>query len=452
MTDKTTFSNLGLSSAILEVLETIGYKTPTPIQEKIIPFILGGHDVLGCAQTGTGKTASYTLPMIDFLSKGRARARMPRSLVLIPTRELAMQVQKNFETYSQKTNLKQALLIGGSGVSAQEKMLDKGVDVLIATPGRLLDLHERGKIMLHDIKILVLDEADRMLDMGFMPDIEKLMKVLPKKRQTLMFSATMPKEIRKLAQNLLSNYKEVTISSPTKTAETISQFACHVTDNKDKTERLKAVLKDTAEGHVIVFVNTKKEATSLSTSLKRGQLSIGVLHGDLSQGERTETLQSFSKGDIKILIASDVAARGLDIETISHVINFDVPNNRDDYIHRIGRTGRAGQTGISITFVADRDADNWQKVVGKSNDKILDLDTKEPFKTTPPQKTKKPSPKMKDLSKEKRPAQEKRPTKENQPAKTFTGFGDFTPDFMSIPLGLSDKKSKEEFSGVHEKR
>ncbi|MBP6986512.1 MAG: DEAD/DEAH box helicase [Alphaproteobacteria bacterium] len=458
------FSDLNLSTSLLETVESIGYQHPTPIQAQIIPHILLGKDVLGCAQTGTGKTASFTLPMIDILSKGRARARMPRSLVLVPTRELAMQVQQNFETYSKNTNLKQALLIGGSGFSEQEKLLEKGVDVLIATPGRLLDLHQRGKIMLHDIKIFVLDEADRMLDMGFMPDIEQLTKILPMKRQTLLFSATMPEEIRKLAQKLLKNPVEISITAPTSSAVTITQYACHVANQKEKRSILMQLLSNKKiEQQIIIFCNTKKEAASLSESFSKSGMSTGVLHGDLNQDVRTETLKSFTAGTIKILIASDVAARGLDIESISHVVNYDVPNNRDDYIHRIGRTGRAGQMGDSITFIQPSEIENWNKILSGAKDTILDFQTKEAYTPQTAEKSRRGNPRHKAQEKQPQAAQApKQPVKNpNKPAAPTPqkpvdfnepGFGEFLPQFMRIDLPIPKTKTKSDssFYGVRD--
>lgn len=459
------FSDLKLSQGLLDMLNEVGYSSPTPIQAQIIPHILEGKDVLGCAQTGTGKTASFTLPMIDILSKGRARARMPRSLVLIPTRELAQQVQKNFETYSKNTPLKQALLIGGSGFTEQEKLLEKGVDVLIATPGRLLDLHQRGKILLHDIKVFVLDEADRMLDMGFMPDIEQLTKVLPVKRQTLLFSATMPDEIRKLAQNLLKNPVEISITAPTMSAVTITQYACHVANQTEKRAVLVDLLSSTdADQQVIIFCNTKKEATSVSHAFEKMKLKVGVMHGDLNQDIRTETLKAFTAGTIKILIASDVAARGLDIESISHVVNYDVPNNRDDYIHRIGRTGRAGQTGDSITFIQPSEIENWNRIISGANDAILDYRTKLPYQMLSVEKLKKNkginggkkaavADTTPDSPKKQKPANQQKPQPIteaiviNEP-----GFGQQVPNFMmiSLPLPKTKAKSSETFHGVLE--
>ncbi len=476
------FSDLNLSQGLQDMLSEIGYQHPTPIQGQIIPHILAGKDVLGCAQTGTGKTASFTLPMIDILSKGRARARMPRSLVLIPTRELAMQVQKNFETYSQKTSLKQALLIGGSGFSEQEKLLEKGVDVLIATPGRLLDLHQRGKIMLHDIKIFVLDEADRMLDMGFMPDIEQLIKILPPKRQTLLFSATMPPEIRKLAQNLLKNPVEITISAVTSSATTITQYACHVSNQTEKRKILVSLLDaKTLEQQVLIFCNTKKEASSVAQAFEKQNMKVGVLHGDLNQDVRTETLKSFTAGDIKILIASDVAARGLDIEAISHVVNYDVPNSRDDYIHRIGRTGRAGQAGDSITFIQPAEIETWNKIISEAKDAILDYRTKLPYQMLSVEKISKSKGRGKAPAKAKEEtAPVQAPAKKVQPPIPLTpsqmaphkpyeqrqrqprpevivsnepGFGDKLPNFMTISLPLPKTKVKDEtFYGVQDEK
>jgi superfamily II DNA/RNA helicase len=479
------FSDLHLSQALLDMLKEIGYQHPTPIQAQIIPHILTGKDVLGCAQTGTGKTASFTLPMIDILGKGRARARMPRSLVLIPTRELAMQVQKNFETYSKNTSLKQALLIGGSGFQEQEKLLEKGVDVLIATPGRLLDLHQRGKIMLHDIKIFVLDEADRMLDMGFMPDIEQLMKVLPAKKQTLLFSATMPPEIRKLAQNLLKDPIEISITAPTSSAVTITQYAVHVANQTEKRKLLLSILDaKTIEQQILIFCNTKKEASSVASAFEKQNLKVGVLHGDLSQDTRTETLKAFTEGAIKILIASDVAARGLDIEAISHVVNYDVPNNRDDYIHRIGRTGRAGQLGDSITFVQPSEIETWNKIIATTKDAILDYRTKLPYQMINPEviakgkgrrgaQTGKSKQHTDAAPDQQQPALTPNQILASQPARpprkpyeqrqrpqpdvvidTSPGFGSFMPNFMTIPINLPKTKAKEDdsFYGVHDEK
>jgi superfamily II DNA/RNA helicase len=345
------FESLGLSAPVLQAVAEKGYTTPTPIQEKAIPIVLMGRDVLGCAQTGTGKTAGFVLPMIDILSQGRAKARMPRSLILEPTRELAAQVAENFETYGKHNKLNMALLIGGVSFPDQERALERGVDVLIATPGRLLDHFERGGILLNDVKILVIDEADRMLDMGFIPDVERIVSTLPPLRQTLFFSATMPPEIKRLADRFLSNPKEVTVSPPASAGTNIVQGLAVVPED-DKRDALLALIKSQDVKNAIVFCNRKRDVATLHTTLKKHGLNAGALHGDMSQPARTETLEKFKAGDIQILVASDVAARGLDVQDMSHVFNYDVPFSPEDYVHRIGRTGRAGKTGHSFTLAA----------------------------------------------------------------------------------------------------
>ncbi|MBL0941427.1 MAG: DEAD/DEAH box helicase [Alphaproteobacteria bacterium] len=370
------FSEIGLSEALLRAIEEAGYTAPTPIQSQVIPHILEGRDVFGCAQTGTGKTASFTLPMIDKLSTGRAKARMPRSLVLAPTRELAAQVGGNFTTYSKYCNLKQALLIGGTSFVEQEKNLDRGVDVLIATPGRFIDLFERGKILLHDIRILVIDEADRMLDMGFIPEVERILSLLPALRQTLLFSATVPAEIRHLSQTFLKNPIEITVTPATTTAETVTQQVLY-TAARNKKKNLRDILATKSVQTAIIFCNRKRDASTLCTSLKRYGFKAEALHGDLSQELRTTTLEAFKKGEIPLLVASDVAARGLDVEKLSYVFNFDVPGSSDDYIHRIGRTGRAGQQGVAITFVTPEEQSTWENIARTLQTKINDYNTGE---------------------------------------------------------------------------
>ena len=345
------FESLGLSSPVLQAVSEKGYSTPTPIQEKAIPIVLMGRDVLGCAQTGTGKTASFVLPMIDILAQGRAKARMPRSLILEPTRELAAQVAENFDMYGKHNKLNMALLIGGVSFEDQERALERGVDVLIATPGRLLDHFERGKVLLNDVKVLVIDEADRMLDMGFIPDVERIVGLLPPLRQTLFFSATMPPEIKRLADRFLSNPKEVTVSPPASAGTNIVQGLAVVSD-EDKREALRRLIREQDVKNAIVFCNRKKDVAILQGSLKKHGFNAGALHGDMSQPARMETLEKFKQGEIQILVASDVAARGLDIVDMSHVFNFDVPFSPEDYVHRIGRTGRAGKTGHSFTLAA----------------------------------------------------------------------------------------------------
>jgi superfamily II DNA/RNA helicase len=350
-----TFEDLGLSPEVLSAVQDAGYQTPTPIQTQAVPYVLMGRDVLGCAQTGTGKTASFTLPMIDILHSGRARARMPRSLILEPTRELATQVSENFEKYGKNHPLSMALLIGGVSLVEQEKRLDRGVDVLIATPGRLLDLFERGRILLADTKILVIDESDRMLDMGFMPDVERIVGLLPRSRQTLFFSATMPPEIRRLADKFLSSPKEISVSPPATAAETVSQAVVSAPSlPKDKRAVLRELLRRDDVTSALIFCNRKRDVGILYRSLARHGLPAAELHGDLAQPVREKTLKRFKDGEVKLLVCSDVAARGLDLPKVSHVFNFDVPGNPEDYIHRIGRTGRAGRSGQAF-MLATRD-------------------------------------------------------------------------------------------------
>jgi len=345
----TNFADLGLSPDLLQAIADTGYTTPTPIQEQAIPYVLQGRDVLGCAQTGTGKTASFTLPMIDILASGRARARMPRTLILEPTRELAAQVSTAFETYGKQHKLTMALLIGGESFSDQERKLDRGVDVLIATPGRLMDLFDRGKILLSDVRILVIDEADRMLDMGFIPDIERIVSLLPKIRQTLFFSATMPPEIRRLADAFLTNPKEITVARPATTAITVTQ-SVSVVWAEEKRRLLRKFIETEDVKNAIIFCNRKKDVDILHKSLARHGFDALPIHGDLAQSLRTATLDKFRAGEVRILVASDVAARGLDVQGLSHVFNFDVPIHPEDYVHRIGRTGRAGNQGRAFTI------------------------------------------------------------------------------------------------------
>lgn len=361
------FVDLGLSPEVLKAVEETGYENPTPIQEKAIPYVLMGRDVLGTAQTGTGKTASFTLPMIDILASGQAKARMPRSLILEPTRELAAQVADNFEVYGKYSKLSMALLIGGMSFADQDSKLDKGVDVLIATPGRLLDHVERGKVLLNGVKTLVIDEADRMMDMGFIPDVERIVSLLPPLRQTLFFSATMSKEMRKLADKFLLNPKEVAVSPPTSTAATVTQGLLMV-QKAEKRPALRKLLKQEKVKNAFIFCNRKKDVDILLGSLTKHGFNAGALHGDMSQSHRMETLDKFKSGEIKLLVCSDVAARGIDVSSVSHVFNFDVPTHSEDYIHRIGRTGRAGQEGHAYTIVTKSETkylDGIQKLVGR---------------------------------------------------------------------------------------
>jgi len=361
------FEDLGLSRELLEAVADSGYETPTPIQEKAIPYVLMGRDILGCAQTGTGKTASFTLPMIDILAEGRAKARMPRSLILAPTRELAAQVADSFDRYGKNHKLSQALLIGGTSMADQEQALDRGVDVLIATPGRLLDLFERGKILLADVRTLVIDEADRMLDMGFIPDVERIVSLLPPIRQTLFFSATMPKEIRRLADQFLLNPKEISVSPPASAAETVTQGLIRC-PGQDKRKALQELLSNEDVTSALVFCNRKRDVSALAKALNKQGYPAGELHGDMSQPERMETLGRFKNGDLNLLVCSDVAARGLDMPAVSHVFNYDVPGHPEDYVHRIGRTGRAGRSGKAYTIATPADGKALlaiEKTIGK---------------------------------------------------------------------------------------
>ncbi|TAK97909.1 MAG: DEAD/DEAH box helicase [Rhodospirillaceae bacterium] len=348
------FEDLGLTPDTLKAVTESGYTTPTPIQEQAIPVVLMGRDVLGVAQTGTGKTAAFTMPMIDILADGRSKARMPRSLIIAPTRELAAQIADNFIKYGKYHPLNMALLIGGESMSDQEKALDRGVDVLIATPGRLLDLFERGRILLNDVKIMVIDEADRMLDMGFIPDVERIVSLLPKIRQTLFFSATMNKEIRKLADQFLMNPKEIAVAPQATAAATVVQGLVMVR-NEDKREALRRILRAHNVHNAFIFCNRKRDVDILFKSLEKHGFSAVALHGDMPQSKRNDMLAKFKANEAELLVCSDVAARGLDISDVGHVINFDVPVHAEDYIHRIGRTGRAGKAGHAFTLSSPGD-------------------------------------------------------------------------------------------------
>ncbi len=361
-----TFADLGLSDELLRALGDSGYDEPTPIQRQAIPSVLMARDLVGIAQTGTGKTAAFVLPMIDILGEGRSRARMPRSLILEPTRELAAQVSENFEKYGKYHKLSMALLIGGTNMADQIKKLEKGVDVLIATPGRLMDLFGRGKILLTGCNLLVIDEADRMLDMGFIPDIEEICTKLPTNRQTLLFSATMPAPIKKLADKFLSNPKTIEVSRPASSNLLIDQRIVRV-DARRKKDALVRLLQAVEVSNAIIFSNRKTTVRELAQSLQRSGFRAGQIHGDMEQPERIKELDRFKAGEINILVASDVAARGLDIKGVSHVFNFDVPWQPDDYIHRIGRTGRAGATGTAVTLATKDDAEavaSIEKLIG----------------------------------------------------------------------------------------
>ena len=351
---RTTFADLGLSEPVLRAIADMGYVHPTPIQEQAIPIILMTRDVMGVAQTGTGKTAGFTLPMLDILSGSRARARMPRSLILEPTRELALQVAENFVQYGKYLKLTHALIIGGESMSDQKEVLNRGVDVLIATPGRLIDMFERGTILLTDTRILVIDEADRMLDMGFIPDVERIVSLLPATRQTLFFSATMGPEIKRLADAFLQNPKEITVSRPASVAAGITEGLALVAEH-DKREALRRLIRTQNVQNALIFCNRKRDVDILHKSLVRHKFDAGALHGDMAQTIRFTTLEKFKAGELRLLVCSDVAARGLDIGGLSHVFNFDVPHHAEDYVHRIGRTGRAGLEGHAFTIAMPED-------------------------------------------------------------------------------------------------
>ncbi|WP_299171583.1 DEAD/DEAH box helicase [uncultured Brevundimonas sp.] len=370
----TEFSQLGLSPTTLQAVADTGYTTATPIQEQAIPVALAGRDVLGIAQTGTGKTAAFTLPLVERLASGRARARMPRAIVLAPTRELADQVAESFAKYAKGTKLSWVLLIGGVSMGDQVAALNKGVDVLIATPGRLLDLFERGKMLLTGVEIMVVDEADRMLDMGFIPDIERIFKLTPPRRQTLFFSATMPPEITRLTTAFLKDPTRIEASRPAMTADTITQYIVRIptSDPKAKRTALRALVGREDVRNGIVFCNRKSEVDIVAKSLKQHGFDAAPIHGDLDQSHRMKTLADFRSGALKILVASDVAARGLDIPDVSHVFNYDVSHHADDYVHRIGRTGRAGKLGQAFMIVTPADDKSLDKVL-----KLIKMDPQE---------------------------------------------------------------------------
>jgi superfamily II DNA/RNA helicase len=460
-----TFSDLGLSQKVLSAVEDAGYTIPTPIQVGAIPPALARRDLLGIAQTGTGKTASFVLPMLTKLEKGRARARMPRTLILEPTRELAAQVEENFIKYGKYHKLNIALLIGGVSFEDQNRKLERGADVLIATPGRLLDHHERGKLLMTGVEIFVIDEADRMLDMGFIPDIERIAKLIPFTRQTLFFSATMPAEIQVLADRFLQNPEEVKVAPPSTPATTVTQrlFASPSKDfeKRDTLRKLIRGLDDLK--NAIIFCNRKRDVSELFRSLERHNFSVGALHGDMDQRSRMAMLQSFKDGKIQLMVASDVAARGLDIPDVSHVINYDVPIHAEDYVHRIGRTGRAGKSGASFTLVTRREGKFVQaieKLIGgkiewqEGDLKTLGDDEVEPEKPKgrsrrsatrekPEKKELKTEPAPQKPVTEHRSPSEKTATNDNKSKRgkrgrdydgtpTPVGFGDEIPAFMMI--------------------
>lgn len=440
----TNFSDLGLDSTIIQTVKDAGYASPTPIQEKVIPLILQGKDVVGCAQTGTGKTASFVLPMIQTLSKGRARARMPRCLILEPTRELALQVKNAFEKYSKGLNLTAALLVGGESFTPQEKALSRGVDILIVTPGRLIDLFERQKILPHDLKTLILDEADRMLDMGFIPDVEKIVSLLPPKRQTLLLSATMRDEISTLAKRFLTNPTEVSISASLTIADTICQKFAAVKERTKKKSFLEIIEAEDVKS-AIVFCNRKTEVTALTAYLKRHKITASPLHGDIHQSKRKEALEEFKDGKVRFLIASDVAARGINVNNLPFVINFDVPQSTEDYIHRIGRTGRAGASGVAITLV-DPTQEKLFETIKKETDTKLQKITLERTTERPPKNETKAASKVTQTpqnsldknvtqatSLKKHKKTSSREDKKNVATSSNPmGFGEDVPDFLQV--------------------
>jgi len=451
------FSDLNLNTKILKAIDEAGYETPTPIQAGAIPAALEGKDVLGIAQTGTGKTASFTLPMIHLLARGRARARMPRSLVLCPTRELAAQVAENFDTYSKHLKLTKALLIGGVSFKEQDLLIDKGVDVLIATPGRLLDHFERGKLLLTGVQVMVVDEADRMLDMGFIPDIERIFGLTPFTRQTLFFSATMAPEIERITNTFLSAPTRVEVARQATASETIEQAVVMFKASRREREgsEKRAVLRALIEGegskctNAIVFCNRKTDVDICAKSLKKYGYDAEPIHGDLDQSQRTRTLDGFREGNIRILVASDVAARGLDVPSVSHVFNFDVPSHAEDYVHRIGRTGRAGRDGKAMMICAKRDEKNFdaiEKLIQKEIPRIENPNAQIDDAQTPskPRRSKAGSeaeqPKRKsekavaqNETREKAPAQTKdrNRSRKNQ-SHSVAGMGDHMPSFIAL--------------------
>ncbi|PWG01760.1 DEAD/DEAH box helicase [Sphingosinicella humi] len=441
-----TFADLGLSDELLRAVSEAGYDEPTPIQRGAIPSVLMGKDIIGIAQTGTGKTASFVLPMIDILAQGRSRARMPRSLILEPTRELAAQVAENFEKYGKHHKLSMALLIGGVSMGDQVKALEKGVDVLIATPGRLMDLFQRGNILLTGCDLLVIDEADRMLDMGFIPDIEDICTKLPAKRQTLLFSATMPAPIKKLADKFLTHPKTIEVARPATANASIDQRLVRV-DPRRKKEALVELLRGEDVKTAIIFCNRKSMVRELTTSLKRRRFAAGPIHGDMEQAERIKELDRFKAGEINILVASDVAARGLDIKDVSHVFNFDVPWQPDDYVHRIGRTGRAGKTGVAITLATKEDGDaiaSIEKLIGAPIPPIEGA--REPAEATEPAEDKPArKPRAKKAAEPRGRPEERKPKRESEardtarrdkePEPADEGWNGPVPSFLAQGLG-----------------
>lgn len=415
------FEALSLSENLLQTIQKIGYQSPTPIQKESIPEILKGRDLLACAQTGTGKTASFALPIVDILQNSRKRNRLPRAIILAPTRELAAQVEENIIQYAINTALSTVLLVGGEIVTSQERKLKKGVDIIIATPGRLIDMFERGRVVLTDIKIVVIDEADRMMDMGFMPDVDRILAMLPKLRQTLLFSATIAKEIERISSQYQINPKQITVTRPSKTADTIEQHVVHV-DTMNKRKVMRKLLSEHPEKEpTIVFCNRKRDVDIVTRSLCRHGYAAQAFHGDLSQHARNEALDNFKKGESQILVTSDVAARGIDVSGVTLVINFDMPVNNEDYVHRIGRTGRAGNVGKAITFVTSAEKQKLKRLEQLIKKAISPLTIE--FEEEVKEKVQRVRKATKHLF-----------TDEELPATSgpIIGFGDFIPAFMLI--------------------
>lgn len=427
MSSETTFEDLGLSENLLKAIADCGYTTPTPIQAGAIPHVLMARDVVGLAQTGTGKTASFTLPMIEILAGGRAKARMPRSLILTPTRELAAQIAENFDLYGKYTNLSKALLVGGVSMEDQIKKLDRGVDVLIATPGRLLDLFERGRILLSDIKILVIDEADRMLDMGFIPDIEKIAGLLSPMRQTLLFSATMPDAIAKLTKQFQSNPREVSVSAPASTAKNVEAFLIWLKSRRDKDAALLQLIEREKPGTAFIFCNRKRDIDGLCRYLSKKGYEAKGLHGDMDQKSRTNTLDLLKDQAVQYLVCSDVAGRGIDVDHITHVFNYDVPFNADDYVHRIGRTGRAGRDGRAFMLAVRDDDDKFVKAIEDLTKNPIVEDSDFSFKNNRKINNAKPD---SDKSKSRGSKRSGRVKNTEDESASVVGFGDDIPAFM----------------------
>ncbi len=397
------FLETGLTSELAQTITNLGYETPTPVQEQAIPLTLQGKDIVACAQTGTGKTAAFLLPTIEILKHSRSRHRMPSAIILVPTRELATQVYDNFIEYSQGTRLKAISVVGGEIISIQERVLKRGVDILIATPGRLIDLFERGKLLLSNIKVVVIDEADRMLDMGFMPDVDRILAYLPKLRQTLLFSATLPPEVKRISESYQIKPVEIKVSRSAKTADTIDQSIVRLDEMQKRTALRKVLRSFPSTEPTVVFCNRKKDVDILAKSLVRHRFSVQALHGDMDQRSRNETLENFRKGNYRILVTTDVAARGIDVSGITLVVNFDVPIHEEDYVHRIGRTGRAGKTGTAIMFVMkseDKKLARIEKLI-KHTVKEIKIDLSEVME-------------------------------EDEPTGSVVGFGRITPSFMLV--------------------